>query len=218
MFGHLKRPLTMLAILLALAACSALLSSAGALAGKPDKPGKPGGGGNDRPVAQGEIYFRSAESSWVMSADGSGKLPAVDGEPSHAEHGGYLWFLQVRTIDGQFFPNGDPREEVFAVREDGNEALTVQLTTDPMVQPLPSGAFGGAERPNWATDAAVVDGKISFTGRRFDEFGTVVEMGIYTAVVAFDDLGPLAAPETLVWDLAAYPPGPNDPPSLARDP
>ena len=71
MFKHPKRPLDLLAILVALAGCGALLFCGGALAGKPDKPGKPGGG--EEPMDNPALAFPSGNSLYLVTADGSAK-------------------------------------------------------------------------------------------------------------------------------------------------
>jgi len=168
-----------------------------------DAKGKPGGGsgGGGGPTPTGEVYFRSAGGAGVMNADGSGKVAVADGEPSQVVHNGFRWHLQLQPISGQFFANGDPREEIFAVREDG--AVAVQLTSDPTVQPLTF--FETHPDFNWSVDQEVVDGKISFTGRQFDAAGDIIDSGIYAAQIAFEASGPVALTEVLVWFVPLKP-------------
>ncbi|MHC4971516.1 MAG: TolB family protein [Planctomycetota bacterium] len=150
---------------LALAACAVLTLAKG-------KPGgKPGGGGGD---PTGVIYFTLAGQIHTMDPDGSSKtaLPSnVGGEPSRDLHGGHRWFLQVRsTSDGP---------QLFAVRDDGNETLTVQLTTNAVlrVSELPVSARWG-----------VGDAEVSWIAQRTD----IAEGGIYAAGVVFDGGGNVA--------------------------
>lgn len=182
--------------------------SQGALGEHKGKPHGGGGGGGGGSTATGEIYFRSAGLAGVMNADGSGKTPAVAGEPTHGVHYGFRWHLQLLPIAGEFFPNGDPREEIFAVRGDG--AAAVQLTSDPTIQPLTPSEL----RPNlnWSVDQGVADGKISFNGLQFNADGDIIDSGIYAAQVAFDESGPLALPEVQVWyvPLRADPGNPGE--------
>jgi len=131
--------------------------------GKPH--GKPGGGGD--PPPGGTVYFMSGGLAWTMDTDGSGKtaLPAnVHGEPSHDLHGSMRWFLQERG--GQ----------LFAVREDGDEGVTVQLSTDPDLEQ--------AGPARWSAD----DSSVSWVAER-SVGGTVVETGIYVAGIVFDGAG-----------------------------
>ena len=98
------------------------------------KPGGGGGGG----TGGGTVYYSSQGGAWSMNSDGSGKtlLPvgnAFDGtppQPSRLLHGGFRWFLQRRQVAGTY-PSGAGRVEIFAVRGDGNELYTRQLTDSP---------------------------------------------------------------------------------------
>ena len=135
----------------------------------------------------GTIYFSEYGQLYTMKSDGSGKtaLPVnVSGEPSRILHGGHRWFLQGRQIPGQFYPSGTVRSEWFAVRDDGNEAFTKQLTDRPDLE--------RAGNSRWALDATLnsVDGLVSFIARRWDiASGSVVEGGIYATDIVFDANG-----------------------------
>lgn len=93
------------------------------------------GGGGSGPT--GTIYFSHLGGTWTMNPDDSNKTPlpaGVSGEPSRFLHGGRRWFLQVRDIPGETYPGQSQwptRREIFAIRDDGNPAYTVQLTTEP---------------------------------------------------------------------------------------
>ena len=137
----------------------------------------------------------------MMNADGSGKVAVPYGEPTYSTHNGFHWHLQLLPIAGEFFANGDPREEIFAVREDGG--ASVQLTSDPAVQPIQF--IGDRQGFRWSVDAGVADGKISFTGVRLDVGGDIIESGIYAAQVAFDASDPMALTEELVWLVPLQP-------------
>jgi hypothetical protein len=167
--------------------------------------GKPGGGGGSGSTGGGTIYFMSGSgASFGMSAmnsDGSGKtaLPlSLRGTPSRMLHGGHRWFLTARTIAGETRPNGSARFEQFAVRDDGNEDFTVQLTGDPDLQFLTL---------IWAPGETADAGFVSGFARRwvFDGVDWVIDpdsVGIYIATVLFDELGDVtglaAAPAPLV--------------------
>ena len=189
MFTKSKRILTLFVVSLTLLTCAGLT-----LAGTGKKPPKDDGGDG---VASGQIYFLSGGPAWVMNADGSEKTLSVAGEPSRDVHSGYRWFLQIQPTAGTF-PNGDARQEIFAVREDG--VTSVQLTTDSNVKPILTHEH---PRVEWATDSGTLDGKISFTGLRFDDNGNIIESGIFTALIVWDS-GPSAASESLVWSVSLF--------------
>jgi hypothetical protein len=85
------------------------------------------------------IYLDFDGLSATMNSDGSAKslLPIDGGEPGRVLHGGHRWFLQVREIPDETYPSSSPpafsntRRELFAVRDDGDEQVTVQLTNQP---------------------------------------------------------------------------------------
>lgn len=155
----------------------------------------------------GTIYFSEYGQLYTMNSDGSGRtaLPAnVNGEPSRALHGGHRWFLQGRQISGQFYPSSTVRSELFAVRDDGNETFTKQLTDRPDLE--------SAGNSRWALDATLnaVDGLVSYIARRWDAIsGTVVEGGIYAADIVFDGNGNVVG-------LAAQPAAPLVPLGLVN--
>jgi hypothetical protein len=191
-------------VLLALAMGGPTLSAKG-------KPGGRGGGGGETPA--GVVYFYLAGQMHTMNADGGAKaaLPAnVAGEPSQALHGGHRWFLDVRFVVG-VYPDGTDRRELFAVRDDGNEALTVQLTDDSQLKLLEE---TGNHLSRWSVDAGdfadpgddVTDGLASWRAVRFSASGEpdASSSGIYAMPVFFDGAGDvdllamLAAPQLVV--------------------
>lgn len=187
---------------LSLMAAAGLVAALG-VAQADHKPGHSKGGPKDSGnSASGELFIRIFnEGAAVMNPDGSGLQPSVAGEPSFGVHAGQRWFLQVNITAGQY-PNGDPLREIVAVSEDGSDIVTV--TSDPFVQPL--GDVDGHPEVRWATDQDVIDGKVSFTGRRFDSDGDVVELGIYTVQIAYTNFGPEAfTQETLAWPVEVDP-------------
>jgi hypothetical protein len=160
------------------------------------------------PTDTGLIYFWHGGAPWVMSPDGSGKAQLGTplyylAEPSKALHAGQQWFLQAQPVDGAY-PDGRPRIELFAVSRAG---APVQLTDDPSIQPSvpqgsdPSSWYGYFARPRWANREGIVDGKVSYLGRRWgtdtDGNPAVIEYGMY--VLALD-------PETLgIHFVAGFP-------------
>jgi hypothetical protein len=135
-------------------------------------------------TVSGTIYFRKVFDSdgrlWSMNAVGSNKslLPrGVRGEPSRRLHGSHRWFLDIRDIPGQAYPDGGQRRELFAVRSDG---LSLQLSDQPDLEPSPL-------TPRWPIH--MEDRAISWVARRWDNTGQVVEGGIYFASVALHDNG-----------------------------
>jgi hypothetical protein len=193
-------------VLLALAMGGPTLSAKG-------KPGGGGGGGGGGETPAGVVYFYLAGQMHTMNADGGAKaaLPAnVAGEPSQTLHGGHRWFLDVRFVVG-VYPDGTDRRELFAVRDDGNEVFTVQLTDDPQLKLL-KGTVNHKSR--WSVDAGdfanpdddVTDGLASWRAVRFSVSGEpdASSSGIYAMPVLFDgggDVDPLsmlAIPELVV--------------------
>jgi hypothetical protein len=142
-----------------------------------------GNGGGDEPTPEGTIYYRSGGLTWSMDTDGGNKtaLPSnVRGAPSHALHGGNRWFLRQRsTTEGR---------QLFAVREDGDEDYTVQLTNNAAIQK--------AGPAHWSKN----DDEVSWVAER-SVAGSVVEAGIFVAEILFDGAGN-------VTGLAAQPTSP----------
>lgn len=179
------------------------LSVAGTSLSFAAKPG--GGGGGSGNTGDGTIYFGAGFGASyglnTMNSDGSGKsaLPLnVTGTPGRTLHGGHRWFLTRRTITGETYPNGSGRREVFAVRADGEEDFTVQLTNEPDLQFLTE---------SWAPGETAGAGLLSGFARRwvFDGVDWGIDpdsVGIYTATVLFDGQGNVAglaaAPAPLV--------------------
>ena len=192
MFKRHRRWLSVLSLGLALLAGGMLIFSSGALADPPPHSHGGGGGDGDGETLTGTVYFNLDGLMHVMNPDGSGKtpLPIIGrAEPSEELHGGRRWFLELREIAGEFYPDGDLRVEIFAVREDGDETFTVQLTDQPDLEPFPAtGRTFTAGR--WAVDGGVVDGQVSWAGLRWDlTTGLPIEAGIYAAPILFDGGG-----------------------------
>jgi hypothetical protein len=158
--------------------------------------GKPGGG-NIPPADTGTIYFwTGGDKFWpagvyAMATNGRDKTTGVTNillgstdrtvEPSKLLHNGLRWFLIMGAIDGETYPDGYQRVEIFAVSAAG---VWVQLTDDANVQ-----LFVEDLQPRWSRG----DTGISFVGRRWgvvDGAAAVVEYGIYALSVNADLLGP----------------------------
>ena len=95
--------------------------------------------------------------------------------PSRALHNGHRWFLTWPESDPiQYMPNGGIVQETWAVRSDGasggSGVVSVQLTDDPSLH-----LYNATWMPG--------DSGVAWIGRRFDEGGNVVEMGLYTATL-----------------------------------
>src|SRR6266496_1452938 len=135
----------------------------------------------------GTIYYTHAccRTMWAMNSDGSNQTSfgvGTYGPPSMVMYGGYRWFLHTVPITPQeFYPNGDQRVEVVALRQDwdwyvnDNSTTKIQLTNDITLQAQGDGLYS----LHW-----VPGNKISFKARRWS--GPVVaEAGIYTATLQF---------------------------------
>jgi hypothetical protein len=154
--------------------------------------GSSGGGGGGGGGIDGTVYSIDADAGsstnhmWKMNLDGTNKTQlgayGVFFAPSSAVHNAETWFLTVLSIPGSYYPDGSVRREAFAIRGDYDASLNnnadtrVQLTDDPLVQPI-SGSF---ESMHWR-DA---DQKISFKARTWGA-GAPVDSGLYTADLAF---------------------------------
>lgn len=186
-----RRLIGLLALALTAAACGLLLTSVNVAA-----KGKPGGGGGGGTVPAGTIYVDFDDGLFVMKADGGDKTPLplnVFGQPSQVLHGGQRWFLDVRQIPGETYPHGGPRVELFAVRDDGDEQFTVQLTDDPSLEVNPRINFSDrVNKVGWAplrvaADTVIPDARVSFEAVAWDlGEGLPLGAGIYTAAIDFD--------------------------------
>ncbi len=122
----------------------------------------------------GTICYRYQNLTWTMNSDGTGKtaLPSavgVYGVASRALHGGHRWFLQTLAIPGETCPSGQPRYELFAVRDDGESSVTGQLTNEPALERNGATPYRCTWKPG--------DGQISMVARRWSG-GQVVEGGL----------------------------------------
>ncbi|MHC4550755.1 MAG: TolB family protein [Planctomycetota bacterium] len=114
----------------------ALIVGAGLASAKGGKPPKPPPE-PPPPADTGVIYYGADQLVNEMDTDGTGKtaLPAIPSRswipPSHKLHDGERWFLELRPIDGQFYPNGLTRVGLYAVSQSGT---AVQLTNAPNIE------------------------------------------------------------------------------------
>ena len=201
------------AILVCLLLCCMLVASAVVVAKPPsDKPGGGKPGGDDTPA--GTLYFKyndgSGDAVWTMKADGSDKTklplkPGLDhyyddytynfGEISHLKHNDHYWFLRFEVIDGEYYPDGLPRREAFAVRDDNS--IKAQMTDDPTLAPSHRD-IGSYWSPaddfiSWGAKKWVFDGSEWV----LDD----TQAGVFTATVQHDGNGDIigASSPTLIW-------------------
>lgn len=176
-------------LVLSLTVVFAVLLLGDLAAGKPPRPPA-------QQVDKGLIYFAHSDQVWSMLPDGSQKtvVPvALTGpvETSRKLYAGTQWFLQVGSIAGEVYPDGNQRCELFAASIAG---AVVQLTDDPSVQPMNFVSYPEHVVPRWATQNGVVDGKVSYLARRWgtDPSGDpiVVEAGLYAITFDPETLGP----------------------------
>ncbi len=152
----------------------------------------------------GTVYFTLGGVPCTMNSDGSAKAPlpvGVSGEPSHSPHAGLRWFLQVRDIVGELYPDGTMRRELFAVRGDGNEAFTCRLTDQADVQLFTTSS--GYTR--WSPGDAMV----SWVAARWVG-GVLTGAGVYAGTLVFDAGGNVAG-------LSAQPAMPLIPCAVVND-
>lgn len=192
MLQAMKFPARLLALpllMLVPLAGGALVFSVGASAAPPEHAngGGGGGGGDDNKSLDGTVYFRLYTDSWrvcSMNPDGGAKtaLPENVGiNPSHDLHGGHRWFIDFREDPSRTRPDGSRWFELFAVRGDGNEDFTVQLTHQDELEPT----FHSSE-DRWL----VGDVGIAFQGMQWDlDTGEPIQAGVYAAEILFDDEG-----------------------------
>jgi hypothetical protein len=151
----------------------------------PSFAARPGGGGGGIPSADvGRILYWSGGGVYAVNTDGSQKTLVIATtdffiDVSAGFHNGVRWFLAFAEIPGELYPEIPPRPrlELFAFSTLG----WVQLTYDPTVQPNHS--MYPYLIPRWHTANGVIDGRVSFSGRRWvlDDSGNsvVVDAGIY---------------------------------------
>jgi len=176
----MQRVSRLVAVLLGGLALLVLMSGL-ASAKKPVKPPPP----PPAPVDTGTIYAAvevHIENFYSMEPDGTDAtvLPVdttgtkVHGWPSVALHGGKRWFLQLRFIPNETYPDQSQRREWFAVSGDGKSIC--QLTNDPTVMARDGKWWWG----RWAKRGEVVDGRISYPAWKWSS-GVKGSPGIYVA-------------------------------------
>ncbi len=196
----MKRTLTVLVCLLFLA--SVLGVTAVVSAPKPDKPPKPPGGGGGN-IPPGTLYFSYYDGSdfsvWSMNADGSAKtkLTLIDCSVeflSKEKHGDHYWYIGFCEIEGETYPDGLPRQEIFASRDDN--ARFVQLTDDPMLAPNHN-----SRGPFWRTgDVSVTWGAKTWVCDP-DCYLDANWAGVFEATLNYDASGDITGADapTLIW-------------------
>jgi hypothetical protein len=160
---------------------------------------RPGGGGGGGTPA-GIIYFRHESSVWSMKPDGTSRTQLAHvryGEPSHGLHGGERWFTQERDPGGdEPYPNGRYFLEWWAVSESGVQVALYTTRDIEILSPL-----------TWLPG----DASLTFIGERWSLDGegvptTVIDAGLYAALVAYDGNGDVAGivpgSVTLLADLS----------------
>lgn len=136
------------------------------------------------PPLSGTIYYVRACCRTMRTMDpNGGNLTVLGvgtyGPPSYVMYGGHRWFLNTREIlPREYYPDGSPRVEVFAFRDDydfyinNNPNTAVQLTNDITLQTYGDGFYS----VHWVPGGHMV----SMIARRW--YGTAVgEGGIFTA-------------------------------------
>ncbi|MHC4550759.1 MAG: TolB family protein [Planctomycetota bacterium] len=163
-------------------AIAAALTLSGGLASA-KKPPKP----PPDPANRGVIYYLSDGVMHEMDTDGTDKtaLTDVTGLPSQETHGGERWFLQLKPITGDTYPNDFPRYELYAVSETGT---SVRLTSASDIEPSSTRGIDvdGTTYaiPQWAK---LDDTMVSYAAKKWAN-GEVVEWGFYVHSIDPDDL------------------------------
>jgi hypothetical protein len=156
----------------------------------------------------GTMYYvhSGVKTTYTMNSDGSNQTQlgfGTYGPVSTQLYNGHRWFLDTRDFDNppEFYPNGDVRAEVYAIRDDfdfyinNNSATRVQLTNDTTFQTYRDGTYS----LHWVPGGQM----ISMKARRWSG-ATIIEGGIYTAYLQF-------GPDGNIIGLAAPPGAPAIP-------
>lgn len=154
-----------------------------------------------RPAAS--IYlepYADTQKRWLVNSGGVVRelSDGVQGEPSRLLHRGKRWFLTIRELPAESYPDGSPRREVFWLNEDGR---AVQLTNQPDLEP-------GPFTVRWPRHGQ--DRQISWIGRRRSTDEQILEGGVYTARLSFNERGEPAG-------LVSQPQSPVLPLALVQD-
>jgi hypothetical protein len=164
------------------------------------------------PPPAGTIYFVYDDGTdrmiWSMNGDGSDKTKTPVGfgwddiyrswgTVSRFEHGGHHWIVRFETVGGEY-PDGHPRREIFAVRDDNT--ITVQLTTDSNLETIRLNAL----TPTWG----IGDNSISWSAMKWVEgMQYPTDFGIYSAALDWNDDGDLvglAEDPSRIWDTGSW--------------
>ena len=167
MSRYLKQCVALTAVAAAIALCCASES----LAKKPGGGG--GGGGGPGQNGGGLIYFSYDYELYTMNDDGSG-MAVVAGFPAGIANG-YIQPSRQLHADKRWFAKWQGYHNISALSDAGD---VVSLNIDPQLEYV-------HYEPIWS----VGDGYLSWTGRRLDGSGAVLEGGIYTTELLFDTQG-----------------------------
>ena len=189
---------------------SMMLTTAAVSAKKPDKPpGKPGGGDDTGPT--GTIFFHMYDDNddlyiWTIEPDGTDKTKEnliVSGVQSLSweMHNGHYWYVGLITITGETYPDGLPRQELYAIRDDNTMGFQMTDDEDMAFSPTDQG-----EQLLWVPG----DVYLSWVGKVWTDLGggtyTCDGYGIYRAEVQYDndgDVSGLGDPD-FVYDTGSY--------------
>jgi Tol biopolymer transport system component len=144
---------------------------------------KKGGNGGGNP-SEATIYYVLSDEYIASSSDGQNVvvLPVPRASwPSRRLHRGHRWFAFFDEIPGESWPDGKPRYDLFAMRDDGSHVirLTNQVGLDVW-------SAGPAADEIWLVE----DGLVTFSAIAWDmSTGEPLGAGVYVATVAFDENG-----------------------------
>lgn len=171
---------------------SMMLTTAAVSAKKPDKP--PGGGGSD---ATGRIFFHMYDDNddlyiYSIDPDGGNKVkenlivPGIQ-SLSWEKHNGHYWYVGLISITDETYPNGEPRYEIYAIRDDNT--MGFQMTDDENMA-FPTTNWGG--QPKWVPGDDSISWVASYWTPVTGGSPTQGSYGIYTAEVEYDISGNVA--------------------------
>ena len=157
-----------------------------------------------RLVSTPEVRYDVFTGVYGMKGDGSGKTfvsSAYPAEPSRLLHGD-RWALTLQYIPNEYYPDGDQRREIFAVRL-GGDGAQVQLTNDPLKQPR--GATWSAG-DSFISYTALTWEPVAAGGHVTDRDGQqwLADGGVFRADVSWAGGSPLAATPAEVMNTGLH--------------